>query len=109
MAAERRNLDIDAGATFRLVIEYTDKDGVPVDLTGYTAQWQARTSVEADPPAITKTPLVSGSNITLHLTAAETAALAGVLVYAVEVHGPGGEPVVRILDGQITVSPEIVR
>lgn len=45
-------LTIVAGASFHLPVTFMDDDDIPIDLTGYTARMQARSSVNAEDPAI---------------------------------------------------------
>ena len=98
---------IERGATFRREIGYEDSTGAAVSLAGYTAHWQVRD--DAGVLVYDKTPTIDGSTVTLLLTAVETGtAPDGPLVYAVEVTAPGGEPVIRILEGTYRVSPEVV-
>jgi hypothetical protein len=109
VAAEQRNLVIDAGATFRLVIEYVTQSGAAIDLTGYTAEWQARETVDGD-PIIDEAPTILANTITLLLTATETAALSpGRLIYAVDIVAAGGEPTNRLIRGVIDVTDDLIR
>ena len=76
-------LSIWAGQTFADVLTLQNPEGAPIDLTGYTAQMQARWAVEQpDPPLITWTDtggqVVLGGTagtITFAVSAATTAAL----------------------------------
>ena len=47
MAAATHNVIIDQGADWRVDVIYKDPDGVPINLTNYTAQLQLRTSYDA--------------------------------------------------------------
>jgi hypothetical protein len=104
-------LHIDAGATFTRQFEYTNDDGSVVDLTGYSALMHVRPSTDGNltlehVPAIN----IATGTISITLTAAETSQLTlPEYVYAIELSAPGGEPVIRLVQGSIKVSPEVVR
>lgn len=111
------DLCIPQGASWSRV--FTWKTGSPaaaVNLTGYTARMHFRTSYSA---ASATLELTTGNNrialggalgtITLTLTATETAALAaGRYVYDLELVSGGGL-VTRLVEGIVTVSPEVTR
>jgi hypothetical protein len=112
-------LTIDQGATRTLVVQYQQRaSGVdtPVNLTGYTARMQLRTSYAAASSTLSLTSPSSGivitpltGTITVTITATQTAALAaGRYVYDLEIESAGGE-VTRVLDGIATVTPEVTR
>ena len=106
------NLYVEAGATFSRVITYTDDSGNLVDLTDYTAELQVRETVTSEAAAITKVPTLGGTagTISWTFTAAETAALtASKYVYALELTNTSDSSVTRLVEGDITVSPEVVR
>jgi len=42
------DIEVEAGATFDTTLTWKDKDGVPVDLTGYSAEMHIRDSVDSD-------------------------------------------------------------
>lgn len=106
------NFTIKAGSTLEpVVFEYLR---VGTDFTGWTAQLQARRSVTSTTTILDVTPTLDGSIgaaiITLSLTALETGVLpTGTFPYALEITHPSDEPVIRIIEGLITVDPEIVR
>ena len=106
------DLNIDAGATFEVQFEYTNDDGTLFDLTGWTAKFQARETTGST-LALEVTPTITTATamITLHLTAAQTATLTKTnYVYAIELTKTGTETlVIRLVEGEIWVSPEIVK
>lgn len=105
------NLYVEAGATFSRVVTYTQEDGSLADLTGFTAELQVRETVESSTVKIQKTPQidVEAATISWTFTAAETATLtAPSYVYALELTAPD-DTVTRLLEGHLTVSPEVVR
>lgn len=110
------NLTIYQGASFSQNMIWQDQEQQPIDLTGYTARMMARTSVNAAEPFLTLTTENGGitlgddeGTIVLTLTATQTAALTETLgLYDLELIVPGGG-VVRLLQGNLTVSKEVTR
>ena len=62
MLAGVANLTIEQGVVFSQLIQWKDKNGTPVDLTGYTAKFQIRSSPDDATPIVS---LTSSSGITL--------------------------------------------
>ena len=105
------NLYVEAGATFTREITYTNADGSIFDLTDYTAEIQVRETATSETAAITKTPSIDvpTGKVSWTFTAAETSTLtASKYVYAIELTHTDGT-VIRFVEGEITVSPEVVR
>jgi hypothetical protein len=105
------NLYVEAGATFSRTITYTNEDGTLFDLTGYTAELQVRETVSSATAILTKVPTIDVEDATLSFTfsAAETSTLtADKYVYALELTKSDGT-VARLVEGDLTVSPEVVR
>lgn len=104
-----QNLVIDQGTTFDLTINVNTDDGSPTDLTDYTITAQIRKSYYTS----TYTDFTTGKvnltgEITLSLTPTQTSALkAGRYVYDVEMAAP--HETVRVMEGIITVTPEVTR
>jgi hypothetical protein len=100
--------------TFTWEVEGDDGYG-PIDVTGYAARLQARSSITAPTATIT---LSDGSGITLGgatgtiaiaMAADDTSAIpAGRYVYDLELESQD-ESVTRLLEGQLNVRPEITR
>ena len=115
-AVASHDLTIPAGATYSQTLNW--KTGSPaafVNTTGFTARMQLRTSYSAASASLELTTvngrisLTNAGVITLSLTATETAALAaGRSVYDLELVSSGGQ-VTRLLEGVVTVSPEVTR
>lgn len=112
----RYDLEIKQGATLSLTATWKDSTGTAVNLTGYTARMQVRSTYDATSTILS---LTSGSGITLGgsagtiaitasatTTAALTAPWSG--VWDLELVSGGGE-VTRLLEGAATVSPEVTR
>jgi hypothetical protein len=109
------DLLIPQGATFSRVIRWK-ADNANVNLTGYTARMQLRTSAEAIATLEDLTTENGGitlggtaGTITLSLTATETAALPATrAVYDLELISSGGV-VTRLVEGVATITRNITR
>jgi hypothetical protein len=108
--ATKANLVIDQGSTYSTDLELTDDNGDPLVLSGYTANSQIRkwyTSSNAA-ASFTTSINVESATITLTLTANQTSNLvAGRYVYDVEL--TSGSEVSRIVEGIVTVTPQVTR
>lgn len=107
--ATKANLVVDQGTTFTTTITVSDDEGNALDLTGYTGAAQIRkhyTSSNSVSFVVSITPATG--EVTLSLTANATANLnAGRYVYDCELTNSG--TVSRILEGIVTVSPQVTR
>jgi len=105
------NLSIDQGATFTSDITVKDMNGNVFDLTGYTAvaklaQGYSSTRTRTTMSTAFATDRTTGV-LTISLTANQTATLdAERYVYDVEITSSTGS-VTRVLEGIITVRPEV--
>lgn len=109
--AFRVNLYVEAGATFSREVTYTNPDGTLFDLTGYSALLQVRLTPASSTAVIQVTPTIDVQTATVSWTfsATQTALLtAPQYVYAIELANQQGI-VIRLLEGDITVSPQVVR
>ena len=108
--ATKANLVIDQGSTFSADLSLKDENGDALNLSGYIANSQIRkwyTSTNAAAVFSTSINTDSGS-ITLSLTANQTSNLvAGRYVYDVEIADNIG--VSRIVEGIVTVTPQVTR
>lgn len=104
------NLEIEAGATFDSVtLRYLQADKTPVDLTGYTAELQIRSSSVAT-ALLTKAPEIdyATGSIPIVLTADETRAIGGGrFFWGIELSN--GSRVIRLVQGQLFSSYEVVQ
>jgi hypothetical protein len=111
------NLVLDQGSTWSQPIAWkTGTPAVAVDLTGYSARAQVRSSASSATTLLSLTDSNGGiaittstGTMTLSATAAQTAAIpAGRYVYDLEAVSGGGI-VTRICEGTLTVTPEVTR
>ena len=111
------NTTIDQGADWFINFTYENPAGTPVDITGYTAALQIRTSPLARTAVLT---LTDGDGITItgasgllecHATAEQTAAITnGKYAYDLEITSTSPEfTVTRLVQGTILVSPQVTR
>ena len=107
------NLTIDQGASFSSSVTVKGLDGLPFDLTGYTAEakmalgytsTRTRTIITTTFDADRTTGVIS-----LSLTAAQTAVLDAPAryVYDVEITLTADSTVTRVIEGIITVRPNV--
>lgn len=123
MPAAKSNIKIEKGATFKLTFFWKDENEVAINLTGYTARMQIRSSVNATGAALLElttanggiviTPLTGKIEITIsaHVTK-DLAWTSG--VYDLELVLPGtpspdNDYVYRLVQGNVSVIPEVTR
>lgn len=108
--ATKANLVIDQGSTFSTDLTLTDENGDPLTLVGYTANSQIRKWYTSSNASATFTTSINTTSavITLTLTANQTSNLvSGRYVYDVEISSDG--EVSRIVEGIVTVTPQVTR
>lgn len=108
--ATKANLVIDQGSTFSTDLTLTDENGDPLALAGYTANSQIRRWYTSTNASATFTTSINTTSavITLSLTANQTSNLvSGRYVYDVEIND--GAEVSRIVEGIVTVTPQVTR
>lgn len=104
---------INAGETFAWNLQWTQPDGTAVNMTGYSVRGMLKrfvtdTSAALDlAPFLTITTPASGI-VDLSIPAATTSTLSGVYVFDIETQSPGGQ-VTRLIQGKLTVSPEVTK
>ena len=109
--ATKANLVIDQGTDYSTVVNVTDDDGTPIDLTGYTGRGQIRKHYTSSNSVSFAVSISSPANgqVTIALTATQTSAIAsGRYVYDVEVKS-SANVVSRIVEGIVTITPEVTR
>lgn len=111
------DLTIEQGTTWTLSLLWKTSAGATVDLTGYTARMQVRHRIgDPDPPLLNLTSenggiTLGGAAGTLALVATPTqtdALSTRTGVYDLEVQSPTGV-VTRLLQGCVSISPEVTR
>ena len=111
MAAGTYNFILEQGATFTRQLTVKE-NGSAMNLTNYTVASKMRSTHDSSTVAGTFTCTVSdasGGKITMNMTATTTAAIEeGMYVYDIEITNSAGT-VTRILEGEITVNPEVTR
>jgi hypothetical protein len=106
--ALKANLVVDQGTTFASLIELLDQNDEAVNVTGYTARGQIRKHFSST-NAVSFTTGLSNGSLVISLTANQTAnIISGRYVYDVELVDSTGT-VIRILEGIVTVTPEVTR
>ena len=107
------NLILDQGSDFSSTITVEDTIGNPLDLTNYTVRGQVRrtyTSSTSWAFACTKLTSQGQGKIKIDLTPAQTASMRpGRYVYDVEIVHTSGTPVIRVIEGQVAVTPRVTR
>lgn len=106
-----QNIVIDQGTTFSLDINLTNDDGSAKDLANYTVASQMRKSYEASTKTdFTCVQVDASGKVTISLTATQTSAIkAGRYVYDVEITGTSPVETLRVLEGLVTVTPEVTK
>ena len=106
------NLTIDQGATFTSDVTVKDANGNPFDLTGYTAAAKMAKGYASTRTRTNFTTTVSADAttgvVTLSLSATDTAALdAERYVYDLEITQTSSGNVTRVIEGVISVRPQV--
>ena len=107
-----RNLVIDQGTSYSITITVSDANGNALNLSGYTVSGQMRKSYGAigyvSFTTVINSPSTDGE-ITISLAPNATSALrAGRYVYDIEIVGSDTK-VTRVLEGIVTITPEVTR
>ena len=106
------NLSVDQGTTFTSDVTVKDANGNPFDLTGYTteakmAKGYASTRTRTNLTSVIGSDATSGI-VALSMTAAQTAAFdAERYGYHVEITQTSTGTVTRVIEGLITVRPNV--
>ena len=108
--ATRVNIVIDQGTDFETSIELTDTAGAQLDLTGMSAASQIRkTHTSSNSVAFTTALANATGTLSLSLNNSTTSSMSsGRYVYDVELTDSGGV-ISRILEGVVTVTPEVTK
>ena len=106
------NLRIDQGTTFSSNVTLAGNDGTAFDLTGHTAAAKMAKGYESTKTRTSLTTAIANPAtgfITLSLTAAQTSALDAPAryVYDVEVTRTSDGMITRVIEGIITIRPNV--
>lgn len=111
MAAGTYNFTIEQGTTFNRVLTLQE-NGSAMNLTGYSVASQIRSTHDSSSVTGTISCTISNASngeITLTMTNSTTSGIEeGIYVYDIEITSGAGS-VTRILEGKVTVSPEVTR
>tara|TARA_Y100000389_G_scaffold49759_1_gene45466 strand:- start:15579 stop:15914 length:336 start_codon:yes stop_codon:yes gene_type:complete len=104
------NLQIDAGATFTSDVTVKDANGNPFNLAGYTATAKLAKGFASTRTRVAMTTTIASDSasgiVTLALSASQTGALEDTrYVYDLEIQT--GDVVTRVIEGVITVRPQV--
>jgi hypothetical protein len=107
------NLVIDQGSDFNSTITVEDTVGNDLDLTNYTVRGQVRrtyTSSTSFPFTCTKLTSQGQGKIKIQLSVTQTGEMKpGRYVYDVEIVHTSGTPVIRVVEGQVSVTARVTR
>ena len=111
MSAGTYNFILEQGATFNRQLTVKD-DGSVMNLTGYSVASKMRSTHASSTVVGTFTCTISnatGGIITMSMTNSTTGAIEeGIYVYDLEMTSGGGV-VTRLMEGTVTVNPEVTR
>ena len=111
MAAGTYNFTVEQGATFNRVLTLQENASV-MNLTGYSAASQLRSTHDSDTVVGTFSCAItdaSNGQLTMTMTASATGAIEeGIYVYDTEITSSAGA-VTRILQGKVTLTPQVTR
>lgn len=107
----KANLVIDQGSTYSVTLNLTDDNGDPLLLNGYVANAQMRKwYTSSNSVTLAASINVASGTVTLALSSNQTALLtAGRYVYDVELTEISTNSISRIIEGIITVTPNVTR
>lgn len=109
--ATKANLLIDQGTTFETTVTITDDDGGIVNLTGYTAAAQARKHYTSN-TSYSFTVTINGGDGQVFLSMSSNTTMsmtAGRYVYDCELTETSSGKISRVLEGIVTVTPNVTR
>jgi len=106
--AVKANITIDQGTDFATSIDVTDDNGDPTDLSGFTGAAQMRKHYTSS-NSYSFTVAVANGSVTLSMNSATTANItSGRYVYDCELTS-SSNVVSRIVEGIVTVTPQVTR
>ena len=105
-----QNLYLDQGSTFVSNLSYVDNSKNPIDITGFAARAEFRSSYSTANSYVFTSNVIDAGNgiINLSMPYYETSNVkAGRYVYDVEIHN--GIIVTKIFEGLVVVNPEVTK
>lgn len=107
--AKRVNLLIDQGSTFNTMFELVDDFDEPLDVTDYVARGQMRKHYSSNSYTSFTCTLIAGE-LHIGLTSTQTANLIPQrYVYDIELFDTVANSVTRVVEGFVTVTPEVTK
>ena len=111
MSAGTYNFILEQGATFNRILTLKENDSA-MNLTGYSVASKMRSTHDSSTVVGTFTCTISDAAngmISMQMTNSTTAAIEeGIYVYDLEITASSGT-VTRIMEGKVTVNPEVTR
>lgn len=107
----KANLVIDQGTSFFITMNVKDDNGDPIDLSGYNAASQIRKwYTSTNSVSFSVAPGANTGTLNLSLTPTQTGNLyAGRYVYDIELTSNSTGAVYRVVEGIVTVTPQVTR
>jgi hypothetical protein len=107
--ATKVNLVVDQGTTFSTSITFNDENGNTINFSTYSGSAQMRKHYTSSNSTVFTVSLTSNGVVTLGLTANQTGNLvAGRYVYDLEVTDSSNQ-ISRLIEGIVTVTPNVTR
>lgn len=107
--AKKVNLIVDQGSTFSAAFELLDEFDEPLDLSAYTARGQMRKHYSSN-TAYPFTCSLETGELVISIDAVQTANISPErYVYDIELVDASANSVVRIVEGFVTVTPEVTK
>ena len=111
MAAGTYNFIVEQGATFNRILTVKENNSA-MNLTGYSVASKMRSTHDSSTvvgPVTCTISNASGGEITMSMTSSTSSAIEeGIYVYDLEITS-GTSIVTRLLQGEVTVNPEVTR
>jgi hypothetical protein len=116
MAAGVLNIYVEQGATWQRQVAWTQENGDPINIVGYSARMMIRERYRSDEPIVSLDSdpgggiVITAPNLLdITMTAAQTALIDfGAGVYDLELVAPDGR-VIRLLQGTAEIGPEATK
>lgn len=108
--ADKVNLSVDQGTTFLADFTVNTGDGTVADLTGYTGAGQIRKHYTSNTATAFSIYVNANGTVRASLSANQTSNLTeGRYVYDIELTSTADDTVTRLVEGIVTVNPQVTR